>query len=125
MSKLIQLFKDSFNYKGRFSRSEFAIIYFGMIGIMIVFWCIFFVLFAVISTILHLEPSPNLLTFLIWAPLILYLIFHVYIVIGAGVRRLNDMGWSGWLIILAFLPCTNIIMLILLLATPGKQFNSI
>lgn len=38
-----------------------------------------------------------------------------------GVRRLNDMNRSGWLILLMFVPLANVLLALVMLFTPGSK----
>lgn len=53
---------------------------------------------------------------------LLVLVFALAIIvpsIAVGVRRLHDAGFSGWLYLLAFVPCVSIVVLVLM-ALPSK-----
>ncbi|KFE53394.1 DUF805 domain-containing protein [Pseudomonas syringae] len=43
------------------------------------------------------------------------------ILIQIGVRRLHDMGWSGWLILLSLLPYMNSVFFLLMVLIPGNK----
>ncbi len=40
---------------------------------------------------------------------------------GLGVRRLHDLGYSGWLLLILFIPVINIIFGLYMLFAPGKE----
>lgn len=52
---------------------------------------------------------------LIFAVLVAALVFSVMI----GVQRLHDIGWSGWLYLLLFVPLVGTVFAILMLVMPG------
>ena len=54
---------------------------------------------------------------LFFIALIAFMIF----VVCYGVRRLNDMNYSGWFLLLAFVPVVNMIFTIALLLLPGTD----
>ena len=43
------------------------------------------------------------------------------VLIQIGVRRLHDMGWSGWLILLSLLPYVGSVFFLLLVLMPGNK----
>ena len=48
-------------------------------------------------------------------------IFTTVMSIIYGIRRLNDMNMSGWMILLLFLPIANLVIAIMLLFVPGTK----
>ncbi|GAA5136588.1 DUF805 domain-containing protein [Alloalcanivorax gelatiniphagus] len=48
-------------------------------------------------------------------------IFLAVMSIIYGIRRLNDMNMSGWLILLIFVPIANFVIAIMLLFVPGSK----
>lgn len=87
---------------GRFSRSQFAFFYLVPI---IITW----ILYAIsgVFEILLIIAIP-------WS------LFQIYVVIIAGVRRLHDLNYSGWYLLLAFVPLANLALILYLLFAPGK-----
>ena len=96
------LVKRAFDPSGYFSRSEFAIVYFGGLGLGLAA--------AFIDGIVGLG-GLSLLYFLVFA----------YVFIASGIRRLHDRGNSGWLILLAFVPLVNLFMLLYFLFAPSNR----
>ena len=93
---------------GRFSRLQFAFFYFIPI-----------VVGAGLGAILgygdgFLFAAAGVLIWL-WVP------FQIYVVIVAGIRRLHDLGRSGWYLLLAFIPLLNVVMLLYLIFAPGVR----
>lgn len=56
--------------------------------------------------------SDSLFFMPVWLLMLVYLFVH-------GVRRLNDIGWSGFLSLLYLIPVVNLILGLLLLFMPG------
>jgi len=44
----------------------------------------------------------------------------VVVVVSVTVRRLRDISWPVWLAVLQFVPLINLILILILLFTPGK-----
>ncbi len=40
---------------------------------------------------------------------------------GLGIRRLHDLGYSGWLLLVLFIPVINIIFGLYMIFVPGKE----
>ncbi len=51
----------------------------------------------------------------------LYLLATLIPGIAVGVRRLHDIGKSGWMLLIAFIPLIGAIWLIVLMATEGQS----
>lgn len=43
------------------------------------------------------------------------------IILRAEVSRFHDIGWSGWFILLMFVPLVNVILFLLLVLLPGQK----
>jgi uncharacterized membrane protein YhaH (DUF805 family) len=43
------------------------------------------------------------------------------IILRAEVSRFHDIGWSGWFILLMFVPLVNLIIFLLLVLVPGQK----
>ncbi|MDA1096092.1 MAG: DUF805 domain-containing protein [Chloroflexi bacterium] len=95
-------FQDIFDPSGRFTRSQFALTYFGGLALGL--------LSVLVDGLLGLGGLS-----------LLYFVGFAYVVIAAGIRRLHDTGNSGWLILLAFAPLANIFMILYLLFAPGTR----
>lgn len=62
------------------------------------------------------EPNP--------AVAIIFLIFMLALIwpsIAVTVRRLHDIGWSGWFILLVLIPIANLVILVVTWFIPGTQ----
>lgn len=84
-----------------------------------------FILGVIIAEIA--ESSPDLgMVLLIFLYAVIFVLYLPATVIGAslGIRRCHDNDWSGWLVLLHFVPLVNIIFGLLLLfkqGTPGPN----
>lgn len=68
------------------------------------------------------ESSPDLgMVLLIFLYAVIFVLYLPATVIGAslGIRRCHDNDWSGWLVLLHFVPLVNIVFGLLLLFKPG------
>ncbi|MCM1522648.1 MAG: DUF805 domain-containing protein [Muribaculaceae bacterium] len=84
------------NFEGRSSRSEYW------------WFCLFtFILGAVVSVIFSFsETLETIVTSVVWLALLLPSI-------GVGVRRLHDIGRTGWWLLISFIPLVGAILLII------------
>ena len=88
MNYYVSVLKNYINFKGRARRSEFW--YFMLIN------CIIAVILNVIGSILHTSLLSNIYSLAVLLP-----------GIGVAVRRMHDIGKSGWFILI---PIYNIIL---------------
>lgn len=110
-------FKKFTRFDGRASRSEF---WWFVLGV----FAIEFVLYipAIIGAALDV-PALALLS------LVLVLVFALAVIvpyIAVGVRRLHDAGFSGWLMLIGFVPCIGIALYVLWALPPkpeGARFD--
>jgi uncharacterized membrane protein YhaH (DUF805 family) len=51
----------------------------------------------------------------------LCLIFATVVLLRAMVSRFHDIGWSGWFVLLMFVPLLGILALLFLLVMPGQK----
>jgi uncharacterized membrane protein YhaH (DUF805 family) len=100
---------------GRFSRSEFAIVYLGSIA---AFWGLA-IGAGLIAGLVGASDAAigNLAGFLTLA------MFPVVLIaaIGGGIRRWHDLGKSGWYVLLGVVPCANVVAILYLLLAPGRD----
>ena len=109
------LWRRCFAWSGRFSRSEFAVAHLGFVVVGLV-------VFGVAAALLSVAGDRNQgawiaigLFALVWIP-------NAFIVsVGSTVRRLHDLGQSGWLALVSFVPCLSLVFLIYLLAAKGRE----
>ncbi len=83
------------DFKGRARRKEFWMF-------MLINWVISMVL-AIIGSLIHFTPLGSIYNLAVLVP-----------TLGVGVRRLHDMGKSGWWWLIAFVPVVGAIYLIYL-----------
>jgi len=101
--KLQGLFKE---FQGSASRKEFFVVYLAVIATGVVI--------ATLVTFVDMHEYVYLALMTVFA------IVGNFFGIRAGVRRLHDLGRSGWWIILAIVPIVNIFLGLALLLIPGK-----
>ena len=99
---MIVKWSDTLKPDGRFSRSQYALVYLGSILIT-----------AILGLILQVLPIVGVIA---WP----WFIFQIYLVIIVGIRRLHDLNRSGWYLLIAFIPVGSFIMMFYLLVAPGK-----
>jgi uncharacterized membrane protein YhaH (DUF805 family) len=109
------LWRRCFAWSGRFTRSEFAVAHLGFVVVGLV-------VFGVGAALMAAAGDKNKgawiaigLFALVWIPI-------AFIVnVGSTVRRLHDLGQSGWLALVLFVPCVSLVFLVYLLAAPGRE----
>jgi len=109
------LWRRCFAWSGRFSRSEFAVAHLGFVLVGLV-------VFGVGAALMAAAGDKNKgawigigLFALVWIPI-------AFIVsVGSTVRRLHDLGQSGWLALVSFVPCASLVFLVYLLAAQGRE----
>jgi uncharacterized membrane protein YhaH (DUF805 family) len=47
-------------------------------------------------------------------------ILAAVVILRAVVARFHDIGWSGWAVLLMFVPLVDVVVLLLLLVVPGQ-----
>jgi type IV pilus assembly protein PilA len=110
------LWRRCFAWSGRFSRSEFAVAHLGFVLLGLV------VLGAAAALTAAAADDKNQnawipvgILALVWIPI-------AFVVnVGSTVRRLHDLGQSGWLALVLFVPCISLFFLVYLLAASGRE----
>lgn len=108
MNWYLKVLKQYADFNGRARRKEYWM------------FILFQIIFAIVATMLDGALGTNM------APLpygYIYIAFAVVTLIpglAAGVRRLHDIGKSGWYMLLCLVPLANIWLLVLL-ATEGQR----
>jgi uncharacterized membrane protein YhaH (DUF805 family) len=97
------------NFDGRSGRAEFW-------WFVLAIWVVEFVLLLLINLIFGNGFIGNVLWFIVWV-----VAFLAYL--SVGIRRLHDVGQSGWMIIFAFLGCLVIIPIIFWVQTGQPSDN--
>jgi len=110
------LWRRCFDWSGRFSRSEFAVAHLGfsMLGVVVIGLPVGLAAVAggdANTTVMVVVA----LLLLAWVPL------AFAVSLGATIRRLHDLGQSGWLALVSFVPCVNLAFLLYLLAAQGQE----
>ena len=96
----IQVLRDRFfAYEGRARRQEY--------------WSFVLVNFIVIVALSILEMIPGI-GFLFGIVSLLYTLVILIPSVTLGIRRLHDIGWSGWWILLGLIPVVGAVALIVL-----------
>ena len=108
------LLRRCLSSSGRFSRSQFAVVY---IGTLAMFW------FLVIALVLGLEAAgvSEDTASTVGGLLILAMVPVMMIAaIGGSIRRWHDLGHSGWMVLLNLVPCVGAFAILYLLFAPGQ-----
>ena len=103
------------DFEGRGSRSEY---WHFMLGYQLLFATLLFVcaLFSYIS------PESGTLSVGLGLTVLAILSLGLIIPwIAATVRRLHDIGWSGWIALIGLLPFVGLPVLLVIMAWPGQQ----
>lgn len=66
----------------------------------------------------------SIITIVLVIALLISLIFSILVILGATVRRLHDINYSGWWSLLCLIPYLNLVVYILLLLIPSVDNNS-
>ena len=113
MKWYLKVVRDNYaNFAGRARRKEYW---------MFTLWNIIFALLAVL-----LDYSFGIVYPLVgYGPLyIAYALFVLVPGIAVAVRRLHDIGKSGWMYLVAFIPIAGFILLLILFIKEGDQGNN-
>jgi hypothetical protein len=102
MKWYLHAFKNYSNFKGRARRKEY--------------WMFLLMnfLFAVIALLLDLVIGTGILVY------ILYSLVSLVPLWAVSARRLHDVGKSGWMFLIAFIPAIGGIWLLILMATDSQ-----
>jgi uncharacterized membrane protein YhaH (DUF805 family) len=111
------LWRRCFDWNGRFSRSEFAMAYFGY---NVLFAALIGLGAALIAVALGGRKS-EVGEIVLGVFAIVWFLLAVVISLGSTVRRLHDLGQSGWLAVISLVPCVNFVFLVYLLAAKGGE----
>jgi uncharacterized membrane protein YhaH (DUF805 family) len=111
------LWRRSLALSGRFSRSEFAVAYLG-------YNVLFAALIGLGGTLFAAalgNRKSEVVAVVLGLVAIVWLLSAVVISLGSTVRRLHDLGQSGWLAVISLVPCLNVVFLVYLLAAKGRE----
>jgi uncharacterized membrane protein YhaH (DUF805 family)/type II secretory pathway pseudopilin PulG len=107
----IRLVRLCLTFGGRFGRLQYFIA-----GLAVAFMV---GLFGAFDTSIAQVTDQNAINFIATLVAVIGLLFALVCIAGGTVRRLHDLGQSGWLALLMLLPCINTIMGLWLLFAPG------
>ena len=102
--------------------AEFAIAYFApLVVIAILYLVAFAVGGGLASTDSQAGEAAGGVVFLVvMVPILILSLVGTFTGVVASIRRCHDLGQSGWLTLLTFVPCVNFGFLLYLLFAPGK-----
>jgi uncharacterized membrane protein YhaH (DUF805 family) len=102
---------EAFNFRGRRGRGEHVGLYFA--------YTIPGFIYA--GLVDFLQPTANIIALIVLAPVFLVM---TYLVLTNHVKRLHDLGKSGWWVLLFFVPFVNIICLFYLFFARGQATDN-
>ena len=115
MNYISRCYKNYANFNGRATRAEFWLFY--------LFVNVFGLLLGLLGFAAALSfgyvgvhdnnPGAFLLIFVCGIPWLIFTIVNIIPLFAVGSRRLHDAGFSGWLLLLLFIPLVNFIILIM------------
>ncbi len=97
--------KFLFSFKEKLTRSQFIGTWFGLV-------------FGSIIAVALISALPESLVGLF---LVAFFGAYLWVLIAMYVKRLNDIGWSGWYVLGLLIPLVNIFVFGACLLTPSKQ----
>lgn len=125
MKWYLKMFKQLFVFKGRTRRSEYWL--FHLLHIPTIIFLIIILVIIIGTPLYYISPTTEyqnrLFTLLSILCIGLIIIFCIIPSIAITVRRLHDIGMSGWMFLLAFAPFGNIILLIFMLRDSEPGLN--
>jgi len=109
----IAMFENYSNFSGRARRSEYW--YFRLATAVIFFALIAF------AGLLAIVTGGALAFQIAMAIFFIYILLSVIPSLAVTVRRMHDLGKSGWNVLISFIPLVGPIWFLVLLATEGEQ----
>lgn len=94
----------AFKFKGRATRAEYLWTQLYLIILLITVRCSFSFSMEVLAIIGAITMA-----------------LHLIPIISLKVRRLHDVGWSGWLLLLYFIPIARLLCIIIMWIYPGDK----
>jgi uncharacterized membrane protein YhaH (DUF805 family) len=106
-----------FSWSGRFSRSEFAVAHLGynLLGAVLIG------LGAALIAAFQGDHRSEVGAIVLGAVVVVWFLLSLVISLGSMVRRLHDLGQSGWLALVSLIPCVNFAFVVYLLAAKGRE----
>lgn len=108
-------FKKMTDFKGRSSRKDFWIFY--LINMVIIFLLLTLTIGATFTV---RESRDVIVAQIILVVFMVYVIVTVLPIIAMTIRRLHDAGFSGWWLLIYFIPNIGFIALLILAMFPSK-----
>lgn len=108
-----------FQVKGRLGRVRYFVYAMTITLIVYAVMTVMGVIFALTGA--SGDPGGNGVMLVMMPLLGLCGLFAAVMSIIYGVRRLNDMNMSGWLILLMFVPLANVVIALMMLFVPGSK----
>ena len=100
-------FEDIFTFEGRRNRKSY-----------IIYNIVVFIIAFIIATIITLIGMATAGIGLVLYVLLLPLVISSWAV---GGQRCRDFGWSGWAILISFIPYIGLLFILALMFIPGNQ----
>ena len=113
MEWYLKVMKESYsNFNGRARRKEY--------WMWTLFYCIFIVIASVLDGIIGIDlmKDSEASEGVVW---LIVCLAHVIPGIAVAVRRLHDVGKSGWFLLISFVPVIGAIWLLVLLCKDGDS----
>ena len=117
------MWKDIFRFRGRWNRLNrmrfflYNLVPFGIIAFILISFSLVNTLFSSDSTL----QIKTILNFSLYFLGILTTLLLMWISISLGVKRLHDLGHSGWWVVFVYVPYINILYTIYVLFWPGQK----
>ena len=119
MAEKQSLLQLLFSPHGRLNRLQYFLIW---LGIFVSFWVIIALMWG--TAVIFGGEGGDMNNF-VWGTLgillLVYMVLVTYIGIVTAIKRLRDIGWSPWLVLLFLVPIVNLILGLLLLVMPSKE----
>ena len=127
MNELIAAYKamwqNIFNFKDRTSVKDYWLAFLANFVVSFTVGIVFAILILIWITALASDAKffTVLLSIIIYVPLTVYSVAAGIAVIAAGVRRLHDAGFPGWMYLINFVPTVGQIALIVFWCLPSTE----
>jgi len=115
MNYYLQVLQNYATFSGRARRSEYW------------YFVLFNFIFSVLAVMIGIAVGASIGAAGFVAIYLIYLIYQIAILIpslAVIVRRLHDVGKSGWYFFISFIPLVGIVWLIVLLVTEGEPYDN-